>query len=93
MAFPKLTQSPAPIETKQPPKPPLKDRIEALRAEIDACIDELAAERKKGSPSEPILCIRRDLTAFTGDCQCRAYLHNIGEFARRAEALANGELK
>jgi hypothetical protein len=60
-------------------KAPLKDRIDEIRAEIDAFIDEKAAEIKKGSPNQPLVCIRRDLTSRAGDCQCRQYLINTGE--------------
>jgi hypothetical protein len=62
-----------------PTKPPLKDRIAEIRAEIDAFIDAKAEELKVGIPGIPLVCIRRDLTARAGDCQCRAYLINTGE--------------
>jgi hypothetical protein len=59
--------------------PPLKDRIAEIRAEIDAFIDAKAEEIKEGCAGVPLACIRRDLTARAGDCQCRQYLINTGE--------------
>jgi hypothetical protein len=55
-----------------PTKPPLKDRIAELRAEIDALIDELA-EKDMGC-GLPLQWLRNDLTKLAPSCQCSQYL-------------------
>jgi hypothetical protein len=62
-----------------PTKPPLKDRIAEIRAEIDAFIDAKAEELKAGIPGVPLQVLRNDLTARAPSCQCRQYLINTGE--------------
>jgi hypothetical protein len=54
--------------------PPLDERIASIRAEIDAFIDERAAEIKKTCEGVPELVIRNLLTARAGGCQCSAYM-------------------
>jgi hypothetical protein len=56
-------------------QPPLKERIEALRAEIDAFIDALA--EKDAGLGVPVGVLRNLLTARSGGCECRAYLQNV----------------
>jgi hypothetical protein len=53
---------------------PLEERIRSIRAEIDAFIDERAAEEKKTCEGVPVGVIRNLLTARSDGCQCRAYL-------------------
>jgi hypothetical protein len=55
-------------------KPALHERITALRAEVDAFIDEKAEEMKAQNPGIPVGVLRNMLTARSGGCQCRAYL-------------------
>jgi hypothetical protein len=66
MAFPKLNQPPT----------PLKDRIAALRAEIDALIDEMA--EKDAGCGIPLQVLRNTITRGSS-CQCRSYLIATGE--------------
>jgi hypothetical protein len=52
-----------------------EDRIIAIRAEIDAFIDEKAAEELKLlGPGVPLQIVRDILTARGGRCQCAQYL-------------------
>ncbi|WNV10170.1 hypothetical protein [Tardiphaga sp. 709] len=52
-----------------------EDRIAAIRAEIDAFIDEKAAEELKLlGPGVPLQIVRDILTARGGRCQCAQYL-------------------
>jgi hypothetical protein len=60
----------------QPPKTPLNERIAALRAEIDAYIDELVA--KDAGLGIPTQSLRQMLTRGS-ECQCRTYLIQTGE--------------
>ncbi|WP_271673208.1 hypothetical protein [Bradyrhizobium sp. CCBAU 51627] len=55
----------------------MADRIAALRAEIDAVIDQMAADEAKKTPGVPQVVIRQMLTRG-GDCQCRSYLIQTG---------------
>jgi hypothetical protein len=48
-------------------------RVRAFRAELDAWIDDRAAEIKKSCEGVPVASIRRDLMRGIG-CQCAAYL-------------------
>lgn len=50
-----------------PDKPPLNERIDALRAEIDAIVDELVA--KDAGCGIPRQVLRNDLTHHS-NCQC-----------------------
>ena len=61
---------------KLPNKPPLNERIAALRAEIDAVIDEMAA--KDAGCGIPLQVLRNTLTRGSS-CQCRSYLIATGE--------------
>ena len=61
-----------------PPKMSLEDRIEALRAEVDAAINERAAELKATMPGVPTNVIRNILTR-NSDCCCRAWLRIASE--------------
>src|SRR5437870_4332237 len=54
--------------------PPLDERIEKLRAEIDAFIDARAEEVKKTCDGVPVDVIRNLITARGGGCQCQQYL-------------------
>src|SRR5438034_511049 len=54
--------------------PPLDERIEKLRAEIDAFIDARAEEVKKTCEGVPVDVIRNLITARGGGCQCQQYL-------------------
>lgn len=58
-------------------KPPvsIEDRINALRAEIDAFIDERVTKEAKECPGVPVGVLRNLLTARAGECQCKAYLN------------------
>ena len=53
---------------------PLEERIESLRADIDAFIDERVAAEAKQCPGVPLLVIRQIATGRAGGCQCEAYL-------------------
>lgn len=52
---------------------PLEEQIEAIRAKIDAFIDERVAAIKKDCMAVPALVIRNSITRGMG-CQCSAYL-------------------
>ena len=57
-------------------KPPLDvSRVKGLQEEIEAFIDQRAAELKKQSPGVPTLVLRNILTARSGGCQCLAFIH------------------
>jgi hypothetical protein len=60
-------------------KPPLKDRIAELRADIDAYIDELV--EKDAGCGIPRQVLRNMLTGRAGDCQCRQYLIQTGDLS------------
>jgi hypothetical protein len=60
------------LAQQTPTKPPLKDRIEALRAEIDRLLDELA--EKDAGCGIPLQWLRNDLTKLAPSCQCSQYL-------------------
>jgi hypothetical protein len=53
-----------------PTKPPLKDRIAEIRAEIDSLIDELAG--RDAGCGIPLQMLRNDLTR-NSNCQCAIY--------------------
>ena len=58
-----------------PPKPvQLEDRIDALRAEIDAEINKRAGALKESMSGVPLATIRAILIK-NNPCQCAAYLH------------------
>lgn len=52
---------------------PLDERIRTLRADLDAAIDERAAQIAKDCPGVPVGVIRNSITRGMG-CQCAAYL-------------------
>ena len=54
--------------------PPLEDRIEKLRTEIDAFIDARVAKEAKECPGIPIPVLRQMTTAQARGCQCSQYL-------------------
>ena len=54
--------------------PTLSDRIEALRAEINALIDARVREIAKDAPGVPEGVIRNILVARGGGCECQQYL-------------------
>jgi hypothetical protein len=64
-----------PIEPA-PTKPPLNERIAALRAELDEYIDSLV-DRDAGY-GVPRQVLRNTLTRGS-ECQCRTYLIQTGE--------------
>jgi hypothetical protein len=52
---------------------PLDERIDNLRADLDAWIDARVAEEMKRCPGVPAGVIRQTMTRGLG-CQCAAYL-------------------
>jgi hypothetical protein len=60
---------------------PLEDRINRIRADIDAIIDARAEAVAKESPGVPLGVIRNLLTARAPACPCSQYL----EITRRGE--------
>lgn len=52
---------------------PLEERINTLRADLDAAIDAKVAEIAKECPGVPAGVIRSSITRGMG-CQCNAYL-------------------
>ncbi|MEH2534418.1 hypothetical protein V1277_006286 [Bradyrhizobium sp. AZCC 1588] len=54
--------------------PPLEERIEKLRADIDAFIDTRIAKEAKDCPGVPAVMLRQMATSGSGGCQCAAYL-------------------
>lgn len=66
--------------------PSLPERIQSLRADIDAFIDERVAEIKKDCPGIPAGTIRNTLVR-TG-CQCAAYLDLKAKDAAETERAA-----
>ena len=54
--------------------PPLEEKVEKLRAEIDAFIDQHVATIKKDCPGIPAPVIRQMATARAVGCQCSQYL-------------------
>ena len=69
MAFPKLTKT-----TEETPLP-LHERIELLRAEVDAAIDAIVA--KDAGCGIPVQVLKNMLTRGSS-CQCRSYLIATG---------------
>jgi hypothetical protein len=57
----------------------LEERIEQIRAEIDALIDAKAEAVAKESPGVPLGVIRKLLTARAPACPCAQYLEISGE--------------
>jgi hypothetical protein len=53
--------------------PPLEERIQNIRADIDAFIDAKVADTAKECPGVPAGVIRNVLTARAGACQCAIY--------------------
>ena len=64
---------------KETPAPPLEQRINQIRAEIDAIMDARAAAVAKQSPGVPMEVIRNLLTARAPACRCAQYLELRGE--------------
>jgi hypothetical protein len=64
--------------------PPLEERIEKLRAEIDAFIDARVAKEAKECPGIPAPMLRQMATSGSGGCQCAAYLKITQQEAERA---------
>jgi len=62
------------MATKQPRALRLEDRIEELRAEIDAIIDARVENIAEQSPGVPAGVIRNLLTARAPSCRCAQYL-------------------
>ena len=54
--------------------PPLKDRIRAICAEVDALIDTRVAEDHRAYPGIPLPVLRSLITTRNSGCQCRQYL-------------------
>jgi hypothetical protein len=54
-------------------KQSLQNRINAVRAEIDALIDKKVAEAVKTSPGIPAGVLRNLITNRAPECQCRQY--------------------
>lgn len=61
----------------KPPPLGLPERIAALRTEIDAVIDQMAADEAKKTPGVPQVVIRQMITRGS-QCQCRSYLIHTG---------------
>jgi hypothetical protein len=51
----------------------LQNRINAIRAEIDALIDKKVSEVAKASPGIPAGVLRNLITNRAPECQCRQY--------------------
>jgi hypothetical protein len=64
--------------------PPLEERIEKLRAEIDAFIDARVAKEAKECPGIPSPVLRQMATARAAGCQCSQYLALKQEAERAA---------
>jgi hypothetical protein len=61
------------------PKEKLEQRIESLRAEIDAIIDDRVKQIASQSPGVPSSVIRNLLTARAPACRCSQYLELCSE--------------
>jgi hypothetical protein len=61
--------------------PPLEDRINRIRADIEAIIDARAEAVAKESPGVPLGVIRNLLTARAPACPCSQYLEITGRGA------------
>lgn len=70
---------------KQPRPTRLEDRIEELRTEIDAIIDERVARIATQSPGVPSGVIRNLLTARAPSCRCAQYIQLCGEGTRSSD--------
>jgi hypothetical protein len=62
--------------------PSLEDRIQQIRADIDAIIDARAEAVAKQSPGVPLGVIRNLLTARAPACPCAQYLGITSTAAR-----------
>jgi hypothetical protein len=51
------------------------ERVNQLRDELEAYIDERAAQLKLSSPGIPLQVCRNLLVARSGGCSCLAYIH------------------
>jgi hypothetical protein len=54
---------------------PLEERIQTIRAEIDAFIDAQVEAERKACPGVPPGVLRDLITARAGACQCAVYLN------------------
>ena len=61
--------------------PTLEDRIQNIRADIDAIIDARAEAVAEQSPGVPLGVIRKLLTARAPACPCTQYLEITGNGA------------
>ena len=68
---------------KQQQKPPLQERIAALRDEIDAVITSRVSAIARDSPGVPLAVIRNLVSARAPECRCEQYLE-----LRRIESAA-----
>ena len=59
--------------------PPLEDRIQQIRADINAIIDARAETVAQESPGVPLGVIRNLLTARAPACPCAQYLEMTAE--------------
>lgn len=66
---------------------PLEERIESIRAELDALIDRKVAEVKKQCPGVPEASIRYEITRGTA-CQCAAVLDILRHDEKAKETAA-----
>ena len=55
----------------------LRERIEKIRADADAFLNEKAAELSKTTPGVPLMVLRNMLTNRAYGCTCRAVLNNL----------------
>ncbi|MBR0953331.1 hypothetical protein [Bradyrhizobium canariense] len=62
------------VKQQQQPVTRIEDRIEELRAEIDAIIDARVAGIASESPGVPPGVIRNLLTARAPSCRCAQYI-------------------
>ena len=68
------------MSTTRPP--PLEQRIQQMRADIDAIIDARAEAVARESPGVPLGVVRNLLTARAPTCRCAQYLEIAGDHAR-----------
>jgi hypothetical protein len=54
---------------------PLEERIQNIRADIDAFIDARVEAERKACPGVPGPVLRNIITARGGGCQCSVYLN------------------
>lgn len=54
--------------------PPLEERIQSIRADIDAFIDARVEIDRRLCPGVPATVLRNLLTARSGGCHCESYI-------------------